>query len=41
MFLHHNDVHSLGILECQKAEAPRPTGSAITHDGAFNYLTKL
>ena len=41
VLLDHDNVDRLGILEGEKAEASRPTGGAVPHDGAFHHLAKL
>lgn len=41
VFLHHDDVDTLGVLERQKAEASRAASSRVTHDGTFADLAEL
>ena len=41
MLLDHDNVDALGILEREKAESSRTSGSSIAHDGAFTNFTEL
>lgn len=41
VFLNHNNVHRLGVLESQETEASRSTGGTVSHDGALRNLAKL
>lgn len=37
----HDRVDDLGVSKCQKSEASRPSGGAISHDSTFGHFTKL
>lgn len=41
MLLHHHGVNTLGVPECQEAEASRAAGSRVAHDCTFTDFTKL
>ena len=41
VFLDHNNIDALGVLEGKEAETSRTAGSTIAHDGAFDDFAEL
>ena len=41
VLLHHDAIHSLGILKREEAESARSAGVIVPHHGAFDNLPEL
>ena len=41
MLLDHDNVDCLSVLKGEESETSRPSGAAVSHDGAFDHLAKL